>query len=355
MYVTKEKIIKIFFIVVTICIVLAIGFFLTGKTPEELFAEKKEKESFDTNISGVTLLGRPAITYSALNETVYTFTDTVNPNKMTFANTSTPFYIHVMAKGGGGDGETKDVSNILIARKTTISIRLGKGNTLDASSSTVATFQSYDSDGNLIPSNIPTIIAEGSGSRDEGGTFVVYVPPITDPDASGNEYDETKYNRNNLDITYHGDADVSDVSFGSITVLDKNGKKVTIPYVPGAALPTYYHPGSLRYGSKNYVPTYEDSVYLSRITGTNGIYFAQDSASQKAGFCNQPFSSDIEKKCKALDPNVCASVSCCVLLGGNKCVAGDEKGPVMKSNYADPFIVNKDVYYYQGKCYGNCV
>lgn len=350
MYVTKEKIIKIFFIVVTICIVLAIGFFLTGKSPEELFAEKKEKENFDSNVSGVTLWGRPAITYSSLNDTVYTFTDTNNINKMTFANTDPPFYIHVVATGGGGNGETTDISNILIDRKTTLSIVVGKGAS-DASGSTTGTFIKYDLNGKEIPSSIPPITAKGRGTTEEGGKFVVYIPPITTDDYE----DKTKYNKDKIDISYHGDADMSDASFGSITVLDKNGKMVTIPYVPGAALPTYYHPGSLRYGSKNYVPTYEDSVYLSRITGTNGIHFAQDSVSQKAGFCNQPMSSEIEKKCKALDPNVCASVSCCVLLGGNKCVAGNEKGPVMKSNYADPMVVNKDVYYYQGKCYGNCV
>jgi len=43
-----------------------------------------------------------------------------------------------------------------------------------------------------------------------------------------------------------------------------------------------------------------------------------------------------------------------VLLGGQKCVAGNENGPTMKANYSDFLVLNKDFYYYQGKCYGNC-
>jgi hypothetical protein len=73
------------------------------------------------------------------------------------------------------------------------------------------------------------------------------------------------------------------------------------------------------------------------------------------GFCAAS-TSVLEKdaKCGALDANVCASTSCCVLLGGSKCVAGNENGPSNVANYGDPFVLNKDLYYYQGKCFGNC-
>jgi hypothetical protein len=43
-----------------------------------------------------------------------------------------------------------------------------------------------------------------------------------------------------------------------------------------------------------------------------------------------------------------------VLLGGSKCVSGNENGPSVKSNYSDILVRNKDSYMYMGKCYGNC-
>jgi hypothetical protein len=76
----------------------------------------------------------------------------------------------------------------------------------------------------------------------------------------------------------------------------------------------------------------------------------------KGGFCKQNanFPDLLEQGCNILDKNVCASTSCCVLLGGEKCVSGGEQGVTMKANYNEPSITNKDMYYYQGKCYGNC-
>jgi hypothetical protein len=66
--------------------------------------------------------------------------------------------------------------------------------------------------------------------------------------------------------------------------------------------------------------------------------------------------SDLEKetKCNALSKDVCASTSCCVLLGGTKCVAGTEAGPTFSEAYQDPVVQNRDYYYFQNKCYGHC-
>lgn len=74
------------------------------------------------------------------------------------------------------------------------------------------------------------------------------------------------------------------------------------------------------------------------------------------GFCTQNAHSkmDIEKKCATLDKDVCASTSCCVLLGNETCVAGNEHGPSYQDHYRNPLIPNRDYYYYKGKCYGNC-
>lgn len=118
----------------------------------------------------------------------------------------------------------------------------------------------------------------------------------------------------------------------------------------------YYQPGSFTYGSSSYVPYYEDSVFLSRSNKAivNAPTYVDTSA--KGGFCSyyslQP--DLLEQKCNAIDSASCAATTCCVLLGGQKCVSGNEAGPTMKANYSDFLVLNKDYYYYQGKCYGNC-
>lgn len=126
---------------------------------------------------------------------------------------------------------------------------------------------------------------------------------------------------------------------------------------------TYNEPGYFRFGPSNYVPNYEDSVYLSRLTDVNWRTPVVDLASQVgnsgaklSGFCsyNKSNPGQIETECGKLDKTACASTSCCALLGGEKCVAGNENGPTMKSNFSDISIKKRDHYYYQGKCYGNC-
>lgn len=126
---------------------------------------------------------------------------------------------------------------------------------------------------------------------------------------------------------------------------------------------TYNEPGYFRFGPSSYVPNYEDSVYLSRLTNVDWRTPVVDLASpvvnsgaKLGGFCsfNKSNPSQIETECGKLDKTTCASTSCCALLGGEKCVAGNESGPTMKSNFSDIYVRNKDHYYYQGKCYGNC-
>lgn len=118
----------------------------------------------------------------------------------------------------------------------------------------------------------------------------------------------------------------------------------------------YYDPASFRFGPSNYVPNYEDSVYLSRTTGQSTTGEILNPAYMLGGVCNyyknQP--RQLEAACQKLDKNTCASTSCCVLLGGSKCVSGTEQGPAVKSNFSDIYVRNRDFYYYQGKCYGNC-
>jgi hypothetical protein len=69
-------------------------------------------------------------------------------------------------------------------------------------------------------------------------------------------------------------------------------------------------------------------------------------------FKDQP--DKLEEMCNSIDTNNCGAMSCCVLLGGAKCVSGNKSGPYNKLNYGDITVRDKDYYYHNGKCYGNC-
>jgi hypothetical protein len=157
-----------------------------------------------------------------------------------------------------------------------------------------------------------------------------------------------------LNFKYRDDGEIN---LGVYYQFDQNGNMIEIQNTEAQFSPVlYYVPGAYKFGSSNYVPNYEDSVYLSRTTRQTQTTPVYNTASILGGFCAQ-YKNDttaIEEKCAALDLNACASTSCCTLLGGQKCVAGNENGPKNVANYTDYSLKNKDFYYYQGKCYGNC-
>jgi len=169
------------------------------------------------------------------------------------------------------------------------------------------------------------------------------------------------YNSDNTDITYHSDpainSDESTAGVGKMWVKDKNGTLISIPYSDAKNTTLYYETGSYPFGPSSYVPNYEESILLSKYSNKlnkdSNIY---GMASQKSGFCEATKSSmyEREQKCNQINHNMCSSTDCCVLLGGEKCVAGNQNGPSIKANYSDFLIVNRDYYYYKGKCYGNC-
>ena len=170
---------------------------------------------------------------------------------------------------------------------------------------------------------------------------------------------DSTYSPTNIDTVYH-DTDMSDASDNNLGVFyqfDQNGNMVRIENTESQFSPVlYYIPGAYKFGSSNYVPNYEDSVYMSRTTRQSTVAPVYNTASILGGFCTQDKDNVamIEEKCGALDLDTCASTSCCTLLGGQKCVAGNQNGPRNVANYSDYNLKNKDFYYYQGKCYGNC-
>jgi hypothetical protein len=180
-------------------------------------------------------------------------------------------------------------------------------------------------------------------------------------DSSVNLYDKTKYDSNNYDVEYHNqpsisNSDESTAGQGKMWVLDKSNNLISVPYSDISTNTLYNEPGSFRFGSSNYVPNYEETVYLSKLTNLPSFTPVKEVSNNGIGFCeyhkNNP--DELEKKCNEQNGNTCGSLNCCVLLGGEKCVYGNENGPFFKSNYSNFLIKNTDYYYYQGKCYGNC-
>jgi hypothetical protein len=206
-----------------------------------------------------------------------------------------------------------------------------------------------------LPDPIPKGYELGKkANTDKTSDFLVFNPTLY----ALSTFDST-FDAKDIDRKYHEDdmSDAPDNNLGVYYQFDQNGNMVKIENTEAQFSPVlYYIPGAYKFGSSNYVPNYEDSVYLSRTTRQSQVAPVYNTASVLGGFCAQDKNDTamIEEKCGALDLNTCASTSCCTLLGGQKCVAGNQNGPRNIANYSDYNLKNKDFYYYQGKCYGNC-
>lgn len=186
-----------------------------------------------------------------------------------------------------------------------------------------------------------------------------YTPLKYNPNFTTEKYDpKFTYDAKNTDKEYrdisYGKTD--DANLGKYWMFDEEGKLLEVSTEMNKSPILYYIPGAYKFGASNYVPNYEDSVYLSRTTRESQLAPVVNTASQLGGFCSQYATNPaaLDEKCAAQDLNACASTSCCVLLGGQKCVAGNENGPKNPASYTDYNLMNRDFYYYQGKCYGNC-
>jgi hypothetical protein len=120
--------------------------------------------------------------------------------------------------------------------------------------------------------------------------------------------------------------------------------------------PVYYEPGSFTFNSTGYIPSYEDSIYISKSTNLSQVAKIEDAPYKQGGFCKE-FENDIfikNEKCGTLKKDICGSTDCCILMGGTKCVSGNEFGPSVNAVFSDVTIKNRDHWYYREKCYGHC-
>jgi hypothetical protein len=208
----------------------------------------------------------------------------------------------------------------------------------------------------IVPSSKTATITNMGNASIQGGATGSGANSTTTSSVLGSG----RYSADNYDVNYHTPAETLAEEEGNINknmvVRDSSGNMVNLTLSASQPTPTFFVPGSYTFGSSTYVPSYEDSVYLSRTTGLSTLRQVKPTSSMLGGFCGQ-LSSDptaLEQKCNSLDNTVCASTDCCVLLGGSKCVAGNERGPKMTANYSDVTIRDKDYYYYKSKCYGRC-
>ncbi len=198
--------------------------------------------------------------------------------------------------------------------------------------------------------------------------YLKTIPDYTNKVARMNISDkltDVAYNPNVPNVTYHESAEEIRARDKTVSVPIKDASGNIIGNLPWdqvvTTTPRYNDPGYFRFSPSPYVPNYEDSIYLSRLTrydekNTQVTDYATSLPPPAGGFCaaNKNNTLELETQCGKIGKDACASTSCCVLLGGTKCVAGNEAGPTMKSNYSDISVLNRDYYYYQGKCYGNC-
>ena len=62
-------------------------------------------------------------------------------------------------------------------------------------------------------------------------------------------------------------------------------------------------------------------------------------------------SGSLNDECAKLTDKNCGATSCCVLVNGKKCAAGNADGPTFNTD-SNGKTKNLDFYYYQTKCYG---
>jgi hypothetical protein len=102
--------------------------------------------------------------------------------------------------------------------------------------------------------------------------------PGPSPSPASSLIDLTDYNPPKTleynDVNYHlpasmiGDNDYDETYAGTMVIKDKDGNLVNMPWINQVQSPaTYFKAGSMMYGPQSYVPNYEESVYMSRLTG----------------------------------------------------------------------------------------
>jgi hypothetical protein len=95
---------------------------------------------------------------------------------------------------------------------------------------------------------------------------------------------------------------------------------------------------------------------LQQVVTIEGLQNLPDTSivmNKSDAFCekHRGSSDSLNKECAKLTDKNCGATSCCVLVNGKKCVAGNADGPTFNTD-SNGKTKNLDFYYYQTKCYG---
>lgn len=148
-------------------------------------------------------------------------------------------------------------------------------------------FNSSVKEGNKTLTDIKKEIAVSEAKYDDGdddGAGFYETGKVMGPDDISDELKgKIYYNKNivNLGVEYHDPPEViaknEDIEFGSVWVYDPIAKKkIAIKRPAMQSNFTYYEPDTYKYGASTYVPSYTDSVLLSRSNNYIGDYIFND-------------------------------------------------------------------------------
>ena len=95
-------------------------------------------------------------------------------------------------------------------------------------------------------------------------------------------------------------------------------------------------------------------IVLYNIYNREGFATTPLSDNKADSFCksNSSSSNNRNKKCNQLTKNNCNLTSCCVWTSDEKCVAGNEEGPIFNTDNNGK-TKNLDYYYYKNICHGS--
>lgn len=106
---------------------------------------------------------------------------------------------------------------------------------------------------------------------DEKNGYGLKVNPTLNLNATAFNFASSNYRdvSNNYDVQFHDSVDVikaqNEIILGEVRVKDQNGNIIILPRPTSQSTVTYYKPGEYPFGASNYVPNYEDSVYLGSV------------------------------------------------------------------------------------------
>jgi hypothetical protein len=117
-----------------------------------------------------------------------------------------------------------------------------------------------------IPTKAKTTTIPTNTTTPPNPTNTTTPPNPTNP--IGIREQNMSYDTNNYDVQYHDT--VTDINIQNnlttVSVIDEGGKSIDVPWSKTMGNTSYYKPGTLKY-PPHYIPSYEESVYLSPMTG----------------------------------------------------------------------------------------